>query len=505
MTTWRARLTPVHSWAGLLLAALLFAVFWMGTLSVIDRELDRWMMPATRLPAPPTAPPLDALHPLVQSLVPAGARQWRIDWATPRTPVLRLSWQARDGDRGQVLVDPVQLRALPDPGTLGASGFIFPFHYSLHLDWNDLGKWLVGLAGMGMLVLLVSGVVVHRKLLADLFTFRPHKRLPRSSLDLHNLSGVAALPFHFAITLSGLVIFWSLYFPQAHVGVYGGPQAKAKAQVQAEAYGRFQRPRAGPAAAPQASLDALAAQARRLWGPGAEPYFVRVWNPGDRQATVELRRSYAREVTMNLDQLFFDAGTGQLLHRFEAAPAMGVQRFLSGMHFVQFQHGLLRALYFALGLCGCVLIATGMVHWLAARQRQGGAQRHGLMHALSVASTTGVVVATLAFLLANRLLPASVADRAACEVAAFFATWAASLVHAVWTPSQAWRQQAQAVAGAALACVALNAATTGAYGMQIARTPAAIWLVDGLLLALAAAGGAAARRLRRTVPASPRP
>lgn len=508
MNAWRARLTSVHSWAGLLLGALLFAVFWMGTLSVIDRELDRWMMPATRLPPPPTAPPLDALHPLVQSLVPAGARQWRIDWATPRTPVLRLSWQARDGARGQVLVDPVQLRPLPDPGTLGASGFIFPFHYSLHLDWNDLGKWLVGLAAMGMLVLLASGVVVHRKLLADFFTFRPHKRLPRSSLDLHNLSGVAALPFHFAITLSGLVIFWSLYFPQAHVGVYGGPQAKA--QVQAEGYGRFQRPRAGPGDAPIAGLDAMVAQARLVWGPGAEPYFARVWNPGDRQATVELRRSYAREVTMNLDQLFFDAGTGQLLHRFEAAPAMGVQRFISGMHFVQFQHGLLRALYFVLGLCGCVLIATGLVHWLAVRQAKGGAPRHGLAQATTVAGTTGLIVATLALLLANRLLPADGSglargsDRAACEVAIFFVSWAACLLHALAAPARAWRRQALAIAWMAGACVVLNALTTGAYGSQAGQTPAAVWLVDGLLLALAAAGSTAARLLSRHAAAHPR-
>jgi len=499
MKGWRARLRSVHSWAGLLLGGLLFAVFWMGSLSVIDRELDRWMMPATRLPAPPAAPPLDGLQPLVQSLVPAGARHWRIDWATPRTPVLRLSWQARDGARGQVLVDPAQGRVLPDPGTLGASGFIFPFHYGLHLDWNDLGKWLVGLAGMGMLVLLVSGVVVHRKLLADFFTFRPHKRLPRSSLDLHNVTGVAALPFHFAITLSGLVIFWPLYFPQAHVGVYSGPLAKA--QVQADGYGRFQRPRAGLSTAPAAPLDGMVEQARRMWGPGAEPYFVRVWNPGDRQATVELRRSYAREVTMNLDQLFFDAGTGRLLHRFEAAPAMGVQRFIAGMHFVQFQHGLLRTMYCVLGLCGCVLIATGLVHWLAVRQARGAAVRHGLAQATTVASTAGLIVATLSFLLANRLLPADGSglargpDRAGCEVVVFFASWAACLLQALATPARAWRQQALAIAWMALACVVLNASTTDAYVGQGVQTPAAVWLVDGLLLALAAAGGTAARLL----------
>ena len=506
MSSYRKRLGGVHTWAGIVLSALLFAIFWMGTLSVFDREIDRWMMPATRLAAPQGPPRLDALMPLAQAQVPDGARQWRIDWPTARTPVLRLSWQTREGQREQRYLDPATLAPLPDAGTLGASGFFFPFHYGLHIDWNGMGKWLVGLAGMGMLVLLTSGVVIHRKLLADFFTFRPHKRLPRSSLDLHNLTGVVALPFHFAITLSGLVIFWAIYFPQAHVGVYG-PGAQAKATVQADGYGRYTPRRAvNPGAAPpMASLDAMAGEARRLWGDGAEPYFVRVWKPGRADSYVELRRSYAREVSMNLDQLYFDAATGLLLHRFEAAPAMGVQRFFSGLHFVQFDHWLLRWLYFGLGLSGCVMIATGSIHWLAARRaRTPPGARWRLVEALCVAGITGLIAATLAYMAANRLLPAQAhsgapwggLDRSGLEVAVFCAVWLACLAHALIRGVRAWREQAAAIALLALACVALNAWTTGAYGAAIAPTPAAVWGVDGMLLALAGTSAYAARRLR---------
>lgn len=509
MSSYRRRLGGVHTWAGIVLSALIFAIFWMGTLSVFDREIDRWMMPATRLAAPQGPPRLDALVPLVRAQVPEGARQWRIDWPTARTPVARLSWQTRDGQREQRHLNPPTLSLLPDAGTLGASGFFFPFHYSLHIDWNGVGKWLVGLAGMGMLVLLVSGVIIHRKLLADFFTFRPRKRLPRSSLDLHNLTGVVALPFYFAITLSGLVIFWAIYFPQAHVGVYG-PGAKAKATVQADGYGRYVRPRASapPAVAavpPPASLDAMADEARLLWGNGAEPYLVRVWKPGSADSYVELRRSYAREVSMNLDQLYFDAATGRLLHRFEAAPAMGVQRFLSGLHFVQFEHWLLRWLYFGLGLSGCVMIATGTIHWLATRRaRTPPGARWRLVEALCVAGITGLVAATLAYMAANRLLPAQAhagaswggLDRSDLETTVFCAAWLASLVHALARGVRAWGDQACAIAALAVACVALNAWTTGAYGTAITQTPIAVWGVDGMLLALAAAGVYAARRVR---------
>ncbi len=38
--TFRASMGWLHTWAGVVLGGLLFAIFWMGTLSVFDREID---------------------------------------------------------------------------------------------------------------------------------------------------------------------------------------------------------------------------------------------------------------------------------------------------------------------------------------------------------------------------------------------------------------------------------------------------------------------------------
>ncbi len=55
---------------------------------------------------------------------------------------------------------------------------------------------------MILLIALISGIVTHRRIFADFFTFRPRRALPRATLDVHNLSGVLTLPFHVVITLS---------------------------------------------------------------------------------------------------------------------------------------------------------------------------------------------------------------------------------------------------------------------------------------------------------------
>lgn len=494
--SFRKSMAWLHTWAGVVVGSVLFAIFWMGTLSVFDREIDRWMQPGTRL-APATQPvSLDRALASIAPTLPAHADAWRFDLPTEREPVLSLAY--RDAQQASVvrLLDPSTYRLIPDQGSLGGTGFIFPFHFSLHLKWLNLGEWLVGFAAMAMLVLLVSGVVIHKKLFAEFFVFRPKKRLQRSSLDLHNLTGVLGLPFHFVITLSGLIVFMAVYFPLAPWAAYGGGSI-ASAAYTAEAQGRYTRAKANRSGT-LASLDAMLAQAEHEWG-GGRAYLVRVWHPGDAGSYVELRRSFAHDITLNRDQIYFDAATGAVLHRFAAAPVMTVQRFISGLHLIQFEHWTLRWLYFLAGLAGSVMIATGFIFWLEARRARHALKRLAgvrLVEGLTIGSISGIVIATLAFLVANRLLPLGLANRAGWEMGAFYLAWIASFAHAWWRPGPAWREQALAVVVLAILAVALNALTTGDHLLRtLGHGQWAVAGLDLMLLATAIAAAVAARRL----------
>src|SRR3546814_3592298 len=65
---------------------------------------------------------------------------------------------------------------------------------------------------MFMLVAIVSGVITHKKIFVDFFTFRWGKG-QRSWLDAHNALSVFGLPFHLMITYTGLVTLMALYMP----------------------------------------------------------------------------------------------------------------------------------------------------------------------------------------------------------------------------------------------------------------------------------------------------
>jgi uncharacterized iron-regulated membrane protein len=456
----------------------------MGTLSTFDREIDRWMMPATRLP-PAANFSLDAA---VETMAKTGASQWGMLLPTNRSPIIS-AYKLVDGESQPVKLNPATGGILNDPATFGASDFIFPFHYSLLIDQWQIGKWLVALAAMAMMALCVSGVIIHRRIFADFFTLRIGPKRGRAMLDLHNVAGVLGLPFSFMIPLSGLILFITVYVP----GIQSVLYPKAAASFEREAYGGFDRE---PAGRPQtlASLDAMAREASRRWN-GDTARHVSVMHSGDAAAYVTFERSLERRIPMTTEAVIFDGPTGKVLHQHVPGQIVTVQRFISGMHFAQFDHWTLRWLYFTGGLLGCMLIATGNMFWLQSRSKRypSDSSNLRLVRCHMIGATTGIVMATLAFLIANRLLPHDAAllgqSRAQLEVWAFLLVWIGAFAHAWARPRRAWLEQSWTIATGALLAVALNAATTGDHIFAALRR--GLWSVAGMDMVLCAGAGVA--------------
>jgi uncharacterized iron-regulated membrane protein len=346
----------------------------------------------------------------------------------------------------------------------------------------------------------VSGVVIHRRIFIDFFTLRIVRKPQRTTLDLHNVTGVLGLPFNFLIAFTGLVIFMSVYLPGIRTVLY--PDGPATFAV--EAYGTPRIPPTGRSA-DLASLDAMVAEARRRWG-GASPATILVFNPGDGAASVFVNQDTSSRVTMDANTVVFDGVTGRVLagpHRY--SPVLRTFGYLSGMHYAWFRHALLRWLYFLSGLTGCALIATGFLFWVQSRAKRH--DRHGvrgmaLVRGLSVGATTGIVLASLAFLIANRALPdqplVAGIPRQWLEVRIFCAVWLLGFAHAWLRPRTAWRDQALALAIGAAVAVALNAITTGdALPLSLLSGRWSVAGVDLVLLLGAAICFGAARKLSR--------
>lgn len=129
----------LHTWAGVVLGSILFAIFWMGTLSVFDSEIDLWMKPTTRLPPATSTLPLESFRPSLNKAISAKAAFWNVTLPNDRDAVIHTHY----GTRQKTInadIDPVTGHELPDAGTLGATEFIFPFHYTLNLGLMNVGE-----------------------------------------------------------------------------------------------------------------------------------------------------------------------------------------------------------------------------------------------------------------------------------------------------------------------------------------------------------------------------
>lgn len=516
----RDALTWLHTWGGLLLGTLLFAIFWTGTLSVFDREIDRWMMPETRVSAPPSLISADAAWEQTRRRA-VGSPLWVLHFPTEREPTVRIQFAevgsaARaieiEGSRKGIPLprenlsifhfDPNTGQSLPDPGTKGASDFFFPFHWHLLAGEESIGQWIVGFAALAMMVLIVSGVVIHRELFSQFFTLRTRKRSGRMILDTHNAAAVLALPFHVIITFSGLAIFYFFYFPLPLEMTHKGGQR----QLFEESRAGFSRPSANTPGE-MASLDQMVSHAQELWG-GGTPAQVTITFPGDANAYVRVTRSVADKVRNDPRPVYFDARSGEVLKFSGIHPVATAQRYIAGLHFIGFHHWLVRWLYFILGLAGCLMIATGALFWLQKRRKIHGETRTTLVvDVLAVGSTTGIILASEAYLIANRVLPTDLAARADWEIRVFFLAWIATFMHAGVRRRASWRDQWWIIAWGAVLAVLLNALTTGDDIVHTTLT--GNWAVagtDAMLLLTAVLAAATARYLRRprTIPSGTR-
>ncbi|MCV6604814.1 MAG: PepSY domain-containing protein, partial [Porticoccaceae bacterium] len=225
--TFRESMGSLHTWTGLIFAWLLFFMFVTGTLGYVDTELDRWMQPELATQPEVSAEEATAIAQRYLQQHHPDAEEWFISLPTTRNaPWLRVFWRypkdsglPREQRRGRVLLDVTTGEVLTGRDT-GGGQWLYKMHYKLAGLPRDVSKMLVGLFTMFMLLALITGVIIHRNIFRDFFSFRPGKR-QRSWLDLHNLTSVASLPFQLMITYSGLIFFLISYMPFIAVGSYG--------------------------------------------------------------------------------------------------------------------------------------------------------------------------------------------------------------------------------------------------------------------------------------------
>lgn len=493
----RQSMAWLHTWTGLLLGWLLFAIFVTGTSAYFQEETTRWMTPEVRSVPVDAAQSFQGAINWLQREVP-DASEWSVYSTGKRAAGLQLYWvNGQDAPADA----PTKVR-LDGAGqevaareTLGG-WFLYRFHYDLHyINWY-WARWIVGLAAMAMLVAILSGIVTHKKIFVDFFLLRFGKG-QRSWLDAHNVSSVLFLPFILMITYTGLVSLATHYMPWGIAANYASEDKFFDAAFP------WPAPAEKTGAAPLAPIAPLVEQAERQWGAAAGS--IRILNPGDRTARIIVSSAPDAGMSIRPRSITFDGVTGKLIERRDpAGVATATEGIMIGIHAGRFASILLRFLYFVSGIAGCVMVASGLILWTVKRRAKlpDPARPHfgfRLVEKLNIAAIAGLPFGIATYFLANRLLPVDIASRSDREIDAMFIAWGAVAVWAIARPAgRAWIEGLGAVAIAFVAVPIVNALATDRS--LVASIITHDWVFAGFdlaMLALAAAFGFAVLKLSR--------
>ncbi|WP_051526546.1 PepSY-associated TM helix domain-containing protein [Alkanindiges illinoisensis] len=435
----RQSMAWLHTWTGLVLGWVLFAIFATGTSAYFKEEISQWMTPELQLqPVSNQQAALVALNSM-QKLAP-DAKSWYITLPDQRQQTINVYWSSDKGYDNANL-NPQTGEKVAARDTRGGE-FFYRFHFELFGFPVLIGRIIVGIAAMLMFMALITGVITHKKIIADFFTFRPRKG-QRSWLDFHNVSSVMSLPFFIMITYTGLAIFFYIYMPWGMVAKYGNERNQFFDEMNRSAM----MPEATGKPESMLAFDKMLKQADQALQ-GQKIARIEMSAPNDQSATVSFVPAVESSLNIRVPGIQMNAINGTLLSSGQSQSAMAVAAgTVYGLHMAHVADWPMRWLLFCSGILGCCMIGSGMVLWTVKRRMQQ--QKTGKFHVghylverFNVAAIVGLPTAMASYFMANRLINAQLENRADLEIRVFFIIWLSLLIHALLRPwAKAWKEQ----------------------------------------------------------------
>jgi len=380
-------LLAIHGWSAVWLGLLLYAVILTGVASVFAKELGDWSSPLASGIEDPFPRGADAmLRGLAASVDPqfheelfafprAGDRLYAFfhrheldEHGQPRERGVAAEFDPRTGallERREGTDEAVEA----DDRANALADFMVELHVRLHLP-NPWGLLLTGVLGLAMLIAAITGFVLHRHLLKELFTLRWYREALLGLRDTHVIAGTWNLPFAFILAFTGSYFSFGSAFaiPAMAMVAFGGDQEKFFETVVGNP------PAENDAPAPMADLDAMIADVRAR--SGARLSFLQVQHWGRADALVTMFMDY-REGELLGPTYVYDGASGAFRY---AKPSLGLLPSAGGtlfglmapLHFGNFAGVYSRAAWFALGFASAYVTLTGLALWTQRRREQRG-------------------------------------------------------------------------------------------------------------------------------------
>lgn len=253
--------------------------------------------------------------------------------------------------------------------------FLAPLNQALPFSIGyPFGYIIAGLVSFLFLFALITGLLLHwDKLVSNFFLFRPWSKLKTIWTDLHTVLGVIGFPFQFVFAITGIILIINTVYitPFSHL-LYKGNTEKifedleyATNAVDAEF---TNRPLTN-----NPDIQYFIDSTYKMW-PNAFLKWVTIKNYGDAnmQLVIEADADHRRSFS-GTGKVVYHIPTNKIVQ--QKSPYEGIsyiavlKSLIYRLHFGDYGGYFIKIVNFILGIMGCLVIISGILIWLVARDK----------------------------------------------------------------------------------------------------------------------------------------
>lgn len=346
----------LHSWFGLITGIFLLLLGISGSILVFKEDLEELIYGSLTNVTPKNTPlPLDSLY---KTITHKYQNLDGLAWVNPNAPDNH-SYQFRlylnderliSYDLGALNINQytgeIMRHGRSDDLEVGWIEWIFQFHFSFHLGMP--GAALTAIFGLTMLVSIITGIIIYRKFIWKVLTFKikiKTKNWRVLSSDLHRVVGVWSLLLNIIIFFTG---FWMNLFA-----------------FESETWQKETVPTPKNTLV-AASLDKMYAEARQKM-PELVPSYVYLPTQPSKKFSVRGNLQGQNPMFAGGNSIQFDADSGKFLSvsRFDDLSFWDkVDTMFFPLHVGNYGGILVKIIYVIIGLTPAVLSITGFMLWI---------------------------------------------------------------------------------------------------------------------------------------------
>lgn len=398
-----------HTISGIIICALLYVIFFAGSFSFFREEISAWQKNTSYIGYQPEFKDYDKLIDSLKGEMNLTGRDLTFtinhggtgayvnvsasnDTTLNKENLSKLKPSEKVGKKGRgrgrggnsdskyFHYDFVQKKSGDYTTNYDMAEFLYRLHFLAQLNEVPIrigiapfGYFIAGLTSFLFLFALITGLLLHwDKIVSNFFVFRPFSKWKTVWTDMHTALGVVGFPFQFLYAVTGvfLIINSVLAIPFGKL-LYGGDQDRmyqdlgySRAISHAYLYQPLDR---------AVDIASYLEAGQNKW-PEAQITHLHITNYADANMHIVM------EFEPHFDKAFagkgvldFQVRDGKIVD--EKSPITKptyidkVKSLLYRLHFGDFGGYPVKTVYFILGIMGCLVITSGILIWLVARDK----------------------------------------------------------------------------------------------------------------------------------------